>query len=219
MRRFFAVNAHLREENDYGGNFTVQTGWQWRGRTGHLLRLGMQYFNGMSEQYEFYNKFEEQIGVGHVVRFLAHSLLQRVQHHVQPDSGGVLAGVAAAAQRILLLQRAAYVVGRKDHAPVVGELDAFQLGRDPLWMAASNGPPLAGEVTGSRRETVLRSNPPYVVLKSGSLTAIRSILWLGNMAAISRRNDSVKAWLAQIESAINVPRARCTPSDAAAPCQ
>ena len=38
---FFAINSHLRQENDFGGNLTVQTGWQWRGRTGHLLRVGM----------------------------------------------------------------------------------------------------------------------------------------------------------------------------------
>ncbi|MCE5304040.1 MAG: DUF1207 domain-containing protein [Planctomycetaceae bacterium] len=61
---FFAVNGHLREENDYGGNVSIQTGWQWRGRTGHLLRLGMQYFNGMSEQWQFIDRFEEQIGMG-----------------------------------------------------------------------------------------------------------------------------------------------------------
>lgn len=61
---FFAINAHLRQENDFGGNMTVQTGWQWRGRDGHLLRAGMQYFNGMSNQCQFYNVFEEQIGFG-----------------------------------------------------------------------------------------------------------------------------------------------------------
>ena len=61
---FFALNGHLRQENDFGGNFTAQTGVQWRGRTGHLLRLGAQYFNGMSEFGQFYNRFEEQIGVG-----------------------------------------------------------------------------------------------------------------------------------------------------------
>lgn len=61
---FFAINGHLRQENDFGGNMTVQTGWQWRGRTGHLFRLGMQYFNGMSDQYQFFNRFEEQIGMG-----------------------------------------------------------------------------------------------------------------------------------------------------------
>lgn len=61
---FFAINAHLRQENDFGGNLTVQTGWQWRGRNGHLCRFGMQYFNGLSDQYQFYNRFEEQIGAG-----------------------------------------------------------------------------------------------------------------------------------------------------------
>ncbi len=61
---FFAINGHLREENDYSGNLTVQTGWQWRGQNGHLARIGMQYFNGLSEQYQFYNRFEEQIGIG-----------------------------------------------------------------------------------------------------------------------------------------------------------
>ena len=61
---FFAINAHLRQENNFGGNMTVQTGLQWRGRTGHLFRVGMQYFNGMSDQYEFFNRFEEQIGAG-----------------------------------------------------------------------------------------------------------------------------------------------------------
>jgi hypothetical protein len=61
---FFAINAHLRQENDFGGNLCVQSGWQWRGREGHLARIGMQYFNGMSDQYQFYQTFEEQIGVG-----------------------------------------------------------------------------------------------------------------------------------------------------------
>jgi hypothetical protein len=61
---FFAINAHLRQENNFGGNFTVQSGWQWRGRTGHLFRVGMQYFNGMSDQYQFFDRFEEQIGLG-----------------------------------------------------------------------------------------------------------------------------------------------------------
>jgi hypothetical protein len=61
---FLAFNGHLREVNNFGGNMTMQTGWQWRGCTGHLLRIGVQYFNGMSEEGEFYNKYEEQIGGG-----------------------------------------------------------------------------------------------------------------------------------------------------------
>ncbi|MEN6458511.1 MAG: DUF1207 domain-containing protein [Thermoguttaceae bacterium] len=61
---FLAVNAHLRQENDFGGNLTVRTGWQWRGTSGHLFRIGMHYFNGLSEFGEFYNTYEEQIGFG-----------------------------------------------------------------------------------------------------------------------------------------------------------
>jgi len=61
---FVAVNGQLREENDFGGNVTFQTGWQWRGSSGHLLRTGFHYFNGMSPQYQFFNEHEEQIGVG-----------------------------------------------------------------------------------------------------------------------------------------------------------
>jgi hypothetical protein len=61
---FVAVNTCLRQENNYGGNVTVEAGWQWRGRTGHLARIGAQYFNGMSEQREFYDRFEQQVGAG-----------------------------------------------------------------------------------------------------------------------------------------------------------
>ena len=61
---FFAINGHLRQENNFGGNLSMQTGWQWRGRDGHLARVGMHYFNGMSDHYQFYNMFEEEIGFG-----------------------------------------------------------------------------------------------------------------------------------------------------------
>ena len=61
---FFAVNGYLREEVDFGGGLTVQTGWQWRSWTGHLARLGLHYFNGMSNQRQFFNTHEELIGVG-----------------------------------------------------------------------------------------------------------------------------------------------------------
>jgi hypothetical protein len=61
---FVAVNGLLRQDVDFGGSFTGQAGWQWRGTSGRLARIGAQYFNGMSEQRQFFNKFEEQIGVG-----------------------------------------------------------------------------------------------------------------------------------------------------------
>jgi len=61
---FFAINGHLREEVDFGGNLVVQTGWQWRGVTGHLFRVGLHYFNGQSNQFEFFRQHEQQIGLG-----------------------------------------------------------------------------------------------------------------------------------------------------------
>lgn len=62
---FFAVNGHLREEIDFSGNVVVQAGWAWRGeRSSHLLRTGLFYYNGLSNQYSFYQNFEQQIGGG-----------------------------------------------------------------------------------------------------------------------------------------------------------
>jgi hypothetical protein len=61
---FLAVNGHLHQEVNYSGSVTAQIGWQWRGRTGHLLRTGFQYFNGMSEQAQVYSQFEQQFGWG-----------------------------------------------------------------------------------------------------------------------------------------------------------
>ena len=61
---FFAVNGHLREELNYGGNLVVQTGWLWRGVSGHTFRTGLHYSNGKSSQYQFFDQFEQQIGLG-----------------------------------------------------------------------------------------------------------------------------------------------------------
>jgi hypothetical protein len=61
---FLAINGHIREEVDFGGNVVAQLGWLWRGNTNHTLRLGAHYFNGKSNQFEFYDQFEEQIGGG-----------------------------------------------------------------------------------------------------------------------------------------------------------
>lgn len=61
---FLAVNGCIRQEVDFGGGFTFQTGWQWRNRSGQLLRFGFHYFNGQSEQCQFYTEHEQQIGLG-----------------------------------------------------------------------------------------------------------------------------------------------------------
>lgn len=61
---FFAINAHLREENKFGGVLSVQTGWQWRNAFMRLLRFGVFYQTGESSQYEFYSRHEDNLGLG-----------------------------------------------------------------------------------------------------------------------------------------------------------
>jgi hypothetical protein len=62
---FFAINGHLRQELNFGGGLNVQAGWAWRSDvTAHLLRLGVQYYNGASMQYAFLPYHEEQFGIG-----------------------------------------------------------------------------------------------------------------------------------------------------------
>lgn len=60
---FAAVNTLLREEVGYSGSLRVEAGWQWRGPNGQSFRVGGLYFNGLSDQGQFYNRFEEQTGV------------------------------------------------------------------------------------------------------------------------------------------------------------
>ena len=62
---FAAFYGDLRQELNYGGFFVVQAGWQWRGGAAmKTFRLGLEYINGASTQYEFYNLFEQQTGFG-----------------------------------------------------------------------------------------------------------------------------------------------------------
>lgn len=61
---FVALNAHLREEVDFGGNLVAQAGWLWRGHTGRVLRTGLHYYNGKSPQFEFFDRFEQHVGIG-----------------------------------------------------------------------------------------------------------------------------------------------------------
>lgn len=61
---FLAVNGLLRQEVDYGGTMNAQAGWLWRGDTGRILRTGVHYQNGKSNQFEFSEEFEHQIGAG-----------------------------------------------------------------------------------------------------------------------------------------------------------
>lgn len=61
---FFATNAHLRQELDFGGDWTTQAGWLWRGQSGSTMRVGLHYMNGKSTQYQFFGYNEEQVGLG-----------------------------------------------------------------------------------------------------------------------------------------------------------
>lgn len=62
---FFALNGHLRQEVDFGGAITAQAGWAWRSATSsNMLRLGIHYYNGASNQYSFFDEHEQQIGGG-----------------------------------------------------------------------------------------------------------------------------------------------------------
>lgn len=63
---FLAVHGNLREELDFGGYLVVQAGAQWRGALpgNHRMRIGLEYFNGKSRQYEFFREFEQQVGLG-----------------------------------------------------------------------------------------------------------------------------------------------------------
>jgi uncharacterized protein DUF1207 len=61
---FLAVNADVRQDQNYSGNLAAQTGWLWRGEYGQTLRLGLHYLTGKSNQYEFYYNSTAQTGVG-----------------------------------------------------------------------------------------------------------------------------------------------------------
>jgi len=61
---FFAINGHLLQELNFGGNLNVQLGWQWRGPSNRLFRAGIQYFCGASDQHSFQDLYESKIGLG-----------------------------------------------------------------------------------------------------------------------------------------------------------
>ena len=46
------------------GNVVLEAGWLWRGNSTGTLRTGFHYFNGKSNQFQFFDNFEEQIGGG-----------------------------------------------------------------------------------------------------------------------------------------------------------
>jgi len=62
---YAAINGHLRQELGFGGYVNVVAGWQWWGQdSDRQFRFGLQYTNGKSSQYSFFNRFEQLTGIG-----------------------------------------------------------------------------------------------------------------------------------------------------------
>jgi hypothetical protein len=61
---FLAINAESRQDVDFGGYVNTQVGWLRRNVLDQTLRVGLQYYNGKSSQYQFFQQFEQQLGVG-----------------------------------------------------------------------------------------------------------------------------------------------------------
>jgi len=62
---FVAVNGHTREDFGWITSINMQAGWLFRSRsTNRTFRLGMQYYDGPSMQWEFVNRHESLFGGG-----------------------------------------------------------------------------------------------------------------------------------------------------------
>ena len=64
FRPFLASHAHLYEERDFGGYWATQTGVQWRSPTNSLLRLGVEFYVGGDDLYQFHTTYQKKIGGG-----------------------------------------------------------------------------------------------------------------------------------------------------------
>ena len=61
---FAAANLYLLEREDFGGSLTLQGGWCWRGKNARLLRVGLFYSNGTSNQALLDDRNEQLFGFG-----------------------------------------------------------------------------------------------------------------------------------------------------------
>lgn len=59
---FAAVHGHLFQELDYSGYMNLQAGWQWRGKSNDLLRLGVEFFTGCDDQFQFHYYYQKKLG-------------------------------------------------------------------------------------------------------------------------------------------------------------
>lgn len=61
---FMAFHCRLSEDNDFGETITLHAGWQWKSLYQQTFRTGLYFMSGYSDQYQFYNVRERQIGWG-----------------------------------------------------------------------------------------------------------------------------------------------------------
>ena len=67
MARILHLDAGLRGERSISRQplgLTAEAGWQWRGQIGHSFRTGLYYFNGKSDESEFFTNSEQLLGGG-----------------------------------------------------------------------------------------------------------------------------------------------------------
>jgi hypothetical protein len=61
---FVAVNGRVRQDSDFCGDVTLQVGCLRRNVLDQTFRFGAQYYNGKSSQFEFFDRYEQQLGLG-----------------------------------------------------------------------------------------------------------------------------------------------------------
>ena len=62
---FAAINIQMRQEVGFAAGLNLMTGWQWKGpESARTFRTGVTYFNGPSNQYQFYQRYDSQFGFG-----------------------------------------------------------------------------------------------------------------------------------------------------------
>ena len=131
-------------------------------------------------------------------------LIQRIQQHVEADAGGVLLGVAAAADGFVAFQGAADVERREDDGPAAVDLDAFELRLD-LADAGGDGLAVVGRLRVAERDLADVEAAVGGGEESDRRAGCARVAWPGSAAASSRRKAAVNGLLAQIESASSVP--------------
>lgn len=61
---FLALYLRWKEENDYDTYVAFETGWQWKTLYQSTFRGGLYLMSGDADQYQFYNRRENQVGFG-----------------------------------------------------------------------------------------------------------------------------------------------------------